>query len=264
MRCTCFVAALGAVAFGQDYPQWRGPARDGSVAFAEPQAWPDSLTRRWRVDLGEGYSTPLLIGDTLYAFSRQGSDETLTALDAATGTTRWTSGYPAPFTPGKPAAAHGAGPKATPVFHEGRIFTLGISGILAAFDGKSGKLLWRTDAPAEPPFFSAAASPLADGSIVLTHPGNYDALTAFDVQTGLVKWTAGAGGFFQAPLIATIDGVRQVVTVTQKSVIGVSLQDGKILWEFPYAGGAGGTMPILYGNSIIVSALSRSMPKPGM
>ena len=256
MKCiACFMAALSTVALAQDYPQWRGAARDGSVTFTEPAVWPETLTRRWRVEVGEGYSTPLLISNTLYTFSRLGDNEVLTALDAATGAKRWTTSFPAPFTPSKPAAAHGAGPKATPVFHDGRIFTLGISGILAAFDGNTGQLLWRTEAPAEPPFFSAAASPLADGSMVLAHPGNYEPLTAFDVETGRVKWTAGAGGFFQAPLIATFDGLRQVVTVTQKSVIGVALENGTILWEFPYAGGAGGTMPVLYGSSIIVSAL---------
>ena len=125
-RITCFVVALGAVALAQDYPQWRGAARDGSVTFTEPAVWPDTLTRRWRVAVGEGYSTPLLISNTLYTFSRLGDTEALTALDAATGAKRWTTSYPAPFTPSKPAAAHGAGPKATPVFHDGRIFTLGI------------------------------------------------------------------------------------------------------------------------------------------
>ena len=65
------------------------------------------------------------------------------------------------------------------------------------------------------------------------------------------------GGFFQAPLIATLAGVRQVVTVTQKSIIGVSLPDGQLLWEFPYPGGNGGTMPVLYGDSVIVGALDQ-------
>ena len=198
-----------------------------------------------------------MVGETLYVFSRRDGDEVLTALDAATGAERWRTGYAAPFTPSKPAAAHGAGPKATPVFHDGKVFTLGISGIVAAFDAATGKLLWRTEAPAEPPFFSAAASPVADGSLVLTHPGNYGPLTAFDSETGQVKWTAGKDGFFQAPLIVDLDSVRQVVTVTQGSVSGISLPDGRLLWEFPYPGGSGGTMPVAYGRSIILSALDK-------
>jgi outer membrane protein assembly factor BamB len=249
------VVVLGGGIVAQEYPQWRGPSRDGTVSFAEPRVWPESLTRRWQINIGEGYSTPLLVGDTLYVFTRREGHEVLTALDAATGMERWRSGYPALFTPSKPAAAHGAGPKATPVFHNGTVVTLGISGIVAGFDGMSGKLLWRTDSPAEPPLFSAAASPVAEAGLILTHPGNYEPLTAFNVETGQVKWTAGAGGFFQAPMIVTLEGVRQVVTVTQKSVIGVSLPDGRLLWEFPFFGAAGGTMPVLYNDSIIVSAL---------
>jgi outer membrane protein assembly factor BamB len=96
-----------------------------------------------------------------------------------------------------------------------------------------------------------------DGGLVFANPGNYGPLTAFEPQTGQVKWTAGAGGFFQAPLVATLNGVRQVITVTQKSIMGVSLPDGQILWEFPYPGGTGGTMPVLYRDTIIVSALDK-------
>ena len=253
------IVAFGSVGLAQDYPQWRGPARDGSVSFTTPAVWPEALTRRWRVEVGEGYATPLLIGHTLYVFTRRDGNEVLTALDAATGTERWRTGYPAPYTPSKPAAAHGAGPKATPVFHSGKVVTLGISGIVAGFDGMSGKLLWRTDSPAEPPFFSAAASPVAAAGLVLTHPGNYEPLTAFNVETGQVTWTVGAGGFFQAPMMVTLEGVLQVVTVTQKSVIGVSMPDGRLLWDFPFFGGAGGTMPVLYNGSIIVSALDKGV-----
>lgn len=91
------IVALGSVGLAQDYPQWRGPARDGSVSFTTPAAWPDTLTRRWRVEVGEGYATPLLIGDILYVFTRRDGNEVLTALDAATGAERWRTGYPAPL-----------------------------------------------------------------------------------------------------------------------------------------------------------------------
>ena len=97
-----------------------------------------------------------------------------------------------PYTPGEPAAAHGAGPKVTqtPLFHNGRLFTLGISGIVAAFDAVAGRLLWKTPPPAEPPYFSASSSPVADAGVVLVHPGNYEPLTAYDATTGRVKWTS--------------------------------------------------------------------------
>ena len=251
--------ALGAIvaqASAQDYPQWRGVTRDGSAStFREPQSWPDSLTRRWRVEVGDGYATPLVVGRTVYVFSRRDGNEVMHALDASTGAKLWQSGYPAPYSPSQAAAAHGAGPKATPLYYQGRLFTLGISGIVAAFDADTGRALWRTDPPAEHPFFSAASSPVGDNGLIFTHPGNYGPVTAFDAASGAVKWSAGAGGFFQSPLVVTLGGIRQIVTVTQKSVIGVSVPKGELLWEFPFPGGAGGTMPVLHGDHVIVSAL---------
>ena len=239
-----------------DYPQWRGQNRDGAASgFSEPTSWPDHLTRQWKVEVGEGYGTPLVVGDTVYVFTRRGGDEVITALHAATGQIVWQSGYPAPYVPGSPAAAHGAGPKATPAFHEGKLFTLGISGIVAAFDGSSGDLLWRTPEPSEHPYFSAASSPVAEGGVVIVHPGNYGPLTAFDANTGIVQWTAGEGGFFASPIIASLAGTRQVISVTQENVVGVSVADGNVLWRYPWAGAAGGPMPILYRDTVIVSGL---------
>src|SRR5262245_35729426 len=249
-------SAITAAAQGAplDYPQWRGQQRDGSAsAFSEPNTWPDQLTRKWKIDVGEGYATPILVGDIIYVFTRRDGNEVMTALDAASGKERWRSSYPAPYTPSQPAAAHGAGPKATPLFHEGRLFTLGISGIVTGYNAANGARLWQTPAPAEHPFFSAASSPIGDGSIVMVHPGNYGPLTAFDAATGTVKWTAGDGGFFASPIVVTLDGVRQAVTMTQTSVIGVSLTDGAVLWKFPFLNRGGGPTPAVAGETIIVS-----------
>jgi outer membrane protein assembly factor BamB len=250
-----FAATAAAQNAPQDYPQWRGKSGDGSAsAFSAPASWPETLTRRWKVDIGEGYATPIVVGNVVYAFTRRNGNEVMTALDADTGKERWRTDYPAPYMPSSPAAAHGAGPKATPAFRDGKLFTLGISGIVAAFDAGSGKLVWRTAAPSEHPFFSAASSPIADTGVVIVHPGNYGPLTAFDANTGEVKWTAGDGGFFASPLITTLAGTRQVITVTQSNVIGVSVTDGAVLWQYPWPGGMGGTMPVLYGDTVIVSA----------
>jgi outer membrane protein assembly factor BamB len=256
----CTVLTVAATAFGQnaaqDYLQWRGKGGDGSAsAFIAPSAWPDSLTRHWRIDVGEGYATPLVIGDTVYVFARRDGNEVISSIDASTGAERWRSSYPLPYTPSGPTVAHGSGPKATPLFHEGKLFTLGISGVLSAFDAKTGKRLWQTSAPAEVPFYSAASSPVGAQGIVIVHPGNYEPLTAFDVNTGAIKWRAGAGGFFMSPLIVTLAGVPQVVSVTQQDVIGVSLDNGAVLWKQIWAGGGmGGTMPIAHGDTILVGA----------
>ena len=248
------VIAVDAQRASRDYVQWRGQQRDGSAsAFVEPKQWPDALTRRWKVDVGEGYGTPLIVGDIAYVFTRLDGQEGITALEASTGRQRWRTSYPAPYTPSKPAERHGASPKATPLYHEGRIFTLGISGIVAAFDARSGKQLWQSAAPKEAPFYGAAVSPLGSRNFVIVHPGDYRPLTAFDVRSGGVKWTAGSGGFFASPILVTLEQTPQVVSATQDFVIGVSL-DGRILWRFPFDGKNGSTTPLLNNDTIIVNS----------
>ena len=248
-------AALAAQDQRLDYTQWRGVNRDGSAsAFSEPRAWPGQLTRRWKVEVGEGYATPILSGSVVYVFTRRDGNEGITALDAATGRARWRSSYAAPYAPSQPAAAHGAGPKATPLLHRGTLFTLGISGIVTAFDATTGARVWQTAPPAEPPYFSAASSPVADGQLVMVHPGNYGPLTAFDASSGAVVWTAGDGGFFASPIVVSLNGVRQVVTLTQSAVIGISLPAGKVLWRYPLSGAnGGGPTPVVAEDAIIFS-----------
>ena len=101
------VVALLAQGSPLDYTQWRGQDRDGSAsAFSEPRTWPDQLTRRWKVEVGEGYATPILSASAVYVFTRRDGNEGITALDAETGRERWRSSYAAPYTPSQPAAAH--------------------------------------------------------------------------------------------------------------------------------------------------------------
>jgi outer membrane protein assembly factor BamB len=253
----CLVGALSAQTSGPDYPQWRGAQRDGSASsFVVPTKWPAALTRRWKVEVGEGYATPLVVGDVVYVFTRRDGEEGFTAIDASTGRERWRSSYPAPYSVAKPAAAHGAGPKATPLFHDGRLFTLGIGGIVSAFEAQSGTRLWQTPAPQTAPFYGAAVSPLGDKDLVIGHPGDYGPLTAFDTRTGAVRWTAGSGGFFASPILIVLEETQQVVSVTQDAVIGVAL-DGRVLWRFPLDTRNGATTPVLAGDLIIVTTGER-------
>ena len=256
MRECCWLLLF--VASAQDYPQWRGQNRDGSAsAFSEPKVWPEKLTLRWKIDVGEGYATPIVVGGTVYSFTRQGEDEVLMALSADTGKIIWRTAYAAPYQIGAPTKAHGSGPKATPLFHAGRIFTLGISGIVSAFDASNGKLVWQKPAPAEQPYFGTASSPVADRDLVMFHPGNYGPLTAFDASTGDTKWTSKGDGIYASPMIVELDGVRQAVTMGQDNVMGVALNDGAVLWQYPWSGKGGGMQsitPIVFGETIIVSS----------
>jgi outer membrane protein assembly factor BamB len=241
----------------RDYPQWRGLNRDGAAsAFSEPTSWPETLTRKWKVEVGEGYGTPLVVADTVYVFTRRNSTEVMTALNAETGKELWHTSYPAPYAPATPAAAHGVGPKATPLFHNGRLYTLGVTGIVSAFDGATGKLAWQTPAPPDHPSYGTAASPAADKDAVIVHPGNHGPLTAFDANTGAVKWTGSDRGAYASPIIVELGGIRQVVTMTQQSVLSVSLSDGARLWEYPWLSRTtpSAITPILYGETLIVSS----------
>lgn len=261
-----------AIAMGQqgsslDYTQWRGAQRDGAASgFSEPETWPDTLTRQWKVDVGEGYATPLVINDTVYAFTRRDGDEVITALNARTGAERWRSAYAAPYTPSKPTAAHGSGPKATPLYHEGKLYTLGITGVVTSFEARTGARIWQTQPPAEAPFYSAASSPAADKRLVFAHPGNYGPLTAFDADTGTTRWTSSGDGLYASPIVVTIGGVRQVVSVLQESVIGASPDDGRVLWRYPWKALGGSTTPLVHGDTIIFSGLDMGMTaiKPAM
>ncbi len=93
--------ALDAQRVSRDYVQWRGAQRDGSAsAFVEPKQWPDALTRRWKVDVGEGYATPLIVGDSVYVFTRLDGQEGITALEASTAAvSAGDRSYAAPYTP---------------------------------------------------------------------------------------------------------------------------------------------------------------------
>jgi outer membrane protein assembly factor BamB len=257
-RSMKFLLFLAVAALAQDYPQWRGSNRDGSAsAFIEPKVWPEKLTGRWNVTVGEGYATPILIGEVVYSFTRQQEDEVLTALDAATGKIIWRTVYPAPYNMGAPTKAHGPGPKATPLYHQGKLYTLGISGMVSAFDAPTGKLVWQKPAPSEQPFFGTASSPAADGNLIFFHPGNYAPLTAFDANTGDVKWTSKQDGLYASPMIAELSGIRQIVTMGQQNVMGISLTDGAVLWQYPWAGQGGGMQaitPVIFGDTVLVSS----------
>ena len=260
----CLLAPLPATAQDSplDYPQWRGPNRDGSAAaFVEPEAWPEQLTRSWKVEVGTGYATPIVIGARVYTFTRQEGDEVLTAVDADTGRVVWSSRYPAPYQLKAGTWNHGAGPKSTPLFKDGKLYTLGISGIVSAFETGDGTLLWQHPEPPVDPIFATAMSPLADGSNVIFHVGGHDqgALTAFDATTGDVTWSwDGDGPAYASPILTDIDGIRQVVTVTQDHIVGVSAATGELLWQRPFDSlyTNNSITPIAYDDSIIVSGLN--------
>jgi outer membrane protein assembly factor BamB len=264
------VASLTAVVTAQkaggDWPQWRGPNRDGTLtAFVEPKSWPDQLTRRWKIEIGTGYATPIVVGNRVFAFSRQEDNEVMRAIDAESGKIIWTTSYAASFKMNPATARHGPGPKSTPTYADGRLFTLGISGIVTAFDANTGKTLWQKPAGPVEPLFHTAQSALVDRGVVILHVGGHKqgALTAFDPATGAVKWHwDGDGPAYGSPIVAEIGGTRQVIVFSQENLIGVDAANGQLLWKTPFTARSitNSITPLVYGgHTVIVSGQGKPL-----
>jgi outer membrane protein assembly factor BamB len=239
--CVLSVGLSAASLFAADWPQWRGPDRDGIVhGVKSPEVWPETLREQWKVKVGEGASSPVVVGQSIYQHVRQKPDEEiLLCLDVVDGHERWRSSYPAPYKLGGPA--HGfEGPRSTPAVVGGRIFTFGISGILSCFDAHSGDVIWRKDFvkqyPETAPGWGTSASPLVTDGLCIVHVGgpNKGGLTAFNAKTGAEKWCYdGDGPAYASPIVADLAGERQVVGLTLNDFVGVSLATGKLLWKIP-------------------------------
>ena len=232
---------VSAQASLSEWSQWRGGQRDGVTSLAAPASWPDKPKQIWKVPAGIGHSSPVVTGGRIYQLSRIGEQETTTAYDAATGKQVWRDSYDAPYIMSSAATSHGKGPKSTPVVDRGRVFALGISGILSAVDAATGKVAWRYDSkkefPKTSPEFGASMSPIVDGELVIAHVGGdkNGAIIAFDRTSGAQKWAwKGDGPAYASPIIATFGGSRHLLTQTQSHVVGLSPSDGKLLWQIPF------------------------------
>lgn len=248
------------IAHGQQWPQWRGPARDGVAQATVPAAWPAALTKKWKIPAGSGYSTPIVVDTRVFLHARIGEQEIVTAHDVDTGREIWRDAYPAPYRVNQAAAAHGPGPKSSPAWAQGRLYTFGISGILTCYDATSGKVIWRKQPSPEQPIYGVATSPIVVDGVVWAFVGGTEkgALIGLDAISGVVRgqWTGGAPAY-ASPVVATLAGTKQLVTQSRTHVVGVGL-DGKLLWqislESPYDQNS--VTPIVVGDLVVFSALS--------
>ena len=224
------------------WPGWLGPKRNGWVNnFHPPKKWPEKLQQMWRVKVGAGYGSPLVANGRVYQHARQGDDEMLWCLDLKTGAIKWRRKYAAPFKIGGGAESHGKGPKSSPVFSDGRVFIMSITGVLSAWDATSGKLLWRRDYSSRfkksHPFWGSSNSPIVDSKRVVAHFGNdkEGLLAALNVETGKEVWTQGKDGTcYSSPLLVNHQGVRQIIEWNHRALVGVESKSGRLLWEFPF------------------------------
>lgn len=264
-----FAMALGLIsllpvsAVAESWPQWRGPARDGHAPMFEvPGTWPETPQPLWKVEVGEGYASPVVVGETIYLITRQGDDEVVMALNLSDGKALWSQRFPTPYKMHQAAIKHGQGPKATPVVADGVVCFLGIDARFTCHDAGNGKLLWQRDfsertAEVEN-FCGSSMSPLVDDGVVYVHLGDDRGgrLFAADLHSGEELWGwEGQGPGYASPIMLTIDGQRTLVTLATTHLLGFDPANGELLWERPYADKWRENIvtPIVIGQHLIIS-----------
>jgi len=262
----CSATWLAGPSSAQDWSQWRGPTRDGRVAAtALPVIWPSAVTPAWRVDVGEGYSSPVVSGDRVFVHSRRDPEELVTAIDLKTGKVIWQQSYPAPFAKNQYAVRMAKGPNSTPLVTSDTVFTLGATGVLSAWKTADGALRWRQDysgiVDTSKLFCGTAMSPLLESGAIIVQVGSDvhgGRVVALDPVTGADRWTwKGPGPGYASPISVTVNGVRQIITLTNTSIVGIDAGSGASLWTaaFPDEWHENIITPVWTGSHLIVSGV---------
>lgn len=257
--------SCGPHARGDDWPQWGGPQRD--LIWREPgivERLPaGKLPRVWSAPLGEGYTGPavangrVFVTDRVHGEGRSGRDRVL-CLDAGTGDVLWQHEYACEY-----LIQYPAGPRATPVCDEGRVYTIDGVGNMFCFDAESGDVVWSKDFTRDfgtrLPTWGMAASPLVDGDQLITLVGGSGALiVSFDKRTGEERWRAleDRGVGYCPPMIFEFGDRRQLIVYHPRAVSGLDPADGRRLWSVPFDVQSGLTIatPRVVGTRLLVTA----------
>ncbi|MGD9646067.1 MAG: PQQ-binding-like beta-propeller repeat protein [Pirellulales bacterium] len=249
---------------------WRGPAGRSIAAGTQlPEIWPiEAPPPVWQAALGTGWSSPIVAEGRVFVTDRSAEIERLVAFDAQSGEPIWERTNHVEFEPHAVGRAHGNGPKGTPAWSAGRVYSLGIAGWLQCSSSDDGATLWSHNLPAqfgrrEPlpsgqatvigeqhvlvpvatgegapvPLFGYTGSPLVvDDKVILSVGGDLGGtIMAFDATTGAVVWQAlHENVSYSSPVAAELGGVPQVVVMTGPRVVGLRLSDGELLWSYPF------------------------------
>jgi outer membrane protein assembly factor BamB len=245
--------------------QWRGPARDGSVGGT---SWPDdlaSLEPLWRVELGKGYSGPIVVGDRIYVTeSSKDGTESARALKRSDGTELWKTTWDGEGSVPFFAAKNGDWIRSTPAHDGEALYVGGMEEVLRKLDAETGRELWKVDFPArfdtEIPAFGFVSSPLVTDENVYVQAA--DSLVKLDRATGETVWRAldgpggmMSGGAFSSPILGTLNGLEQLLTQTRTTLYGIDPASGETLWshEVPSFRGMNILTPVVHGNNVLTS-----------
>lgn len=260
-----------------DWPQWRGPNRDGVAAGAQlPAKWPaEPPAPKWKAPVGIGYSGPAVVGGKVFIMGRVEGNERCLAFDADTGKELWKVEYPESFVP--PDGTAGKGPNATPTVDGDRVYMFGLGGVLHCLEVASGKVLWKHDCRKEywdgpknligddgvSPPCGAASSPLVDGDVVIVSVGGKKAgaFTAFDRKTGAIAWSALTDrGSYASPVIRSPGGVEQLIGFTGTRMAGLRHSDRELLWDVPFKARFEQTIisPVVWKDLVVIAGEGRA------
>ena len=224
-------------------PYWtdfRGPNRDGRYTQSPIRTdWPiDGLTPVWRQPIGGGYASFTVANGRAFTIEQRRDQEVVTSYDLATGRELWSHSWDAHFK----EVLGGPGPRATPTWFEGHVYALGATGFFWSLDAQTGEVVWQRnileDSQATNLEWAMASSPLLEGDLVVVQPGGEDgwSVVAYDRHTGDVVWHAlDDVQSYTSPMSVTLAGQRQVLAVTAERVVGLAVDDGRLLWEHPWS-----------------------------
>jgi outer membrane protein assembly factor BamB len=215
-----------------DWPGFRGPQRDGIVRGVRIKTdWSASPpVELWRRPIGPGWSSFAVQNGRLYTQEQRGNDEIVACYDVTTGKPVWRHGDAARFW----ESNAGPGPRATPTLSNGRVYTLGATGILNVLDEGTGAVVWSrnavTDTGAKIPGWGISGSPLVFNDVVIVAAsGN---LVAYDLATGNPRWFGPKGGnSYSSPQLLSVDGIAQILLMSASGATSVAAADGKLLWN---------------------------------
>jgi outer membrane protein assembly factor BamB len=245
--CLCATALLittsaNMAASTADWPQWRGPNRDGvSKETGLLKQWPAGGPKLlWQVnDIGDGYSTPAVVGNRIYLMSNRGMDnEFVQALSTQDGKVIWTTRVGNVGNPNQNPPYAKA--RSTPTVDGNFIYALGSDGDLACLETKSGKIRWqksiRKEFGGQPGEWAYAESPLIDGDVVVVTPGGAQAtIVALNKKTGAVIWKSAVPGGdpagYTSAIVGQGGGRKQYVQMLSKGLVGVDAKTGEFLWR---------------------------------
>lgn len=241
---------------------FRGKGRTG-VYSEKPilTQWPDGrLSMLWKQPVGGGYASFVVAGGVAFTIEQRRAQEVVAAYDVATGRELWTHSWNADFR----EAMGGDGPRATPVWHDGKIYAQGAEGELRCLDAKTGQLLWRKnileDNGAQNLQWGMANSPLiVDEKVVVTPGGSAGrSVVAYHKDTGARIWQSlDDKAAYTSPMLVTLGGQRHILVVTASRAVGLKPEDGSLLWEYPWttAYDVNAAQPVVVGpNRFFISA----------